>query len=137
MVIGSWSLVASNQLPTTSYQLPMAKQILSGTIEEQCDFLYDLTLEKMEQGNFTGATHLLKEIVKHNPDYRDAAALLIEVKRHKSQQLTRLFSAIGVASLFVGIGTWMQLGSDWSFLALVIVGTLLGYAVGNVINSFR
>lgn len=115
----------------------MPKQLLAGTIDEQCDFLYDLSLEKMEHGNFTGAAHLLKEIVKHRPDYRDAPDLLIEVKRYKSQQLTRLFSAIGVASLFIGVGTWLQLGSDWSFLVLVAIGGLVGYGLGNLLNSFR
>jgi len=115
----------------------MPKQILTGTVDEQCDFLYDLSNEKMEQGNFTGAAHLLKEIVKHNPDYRDASDLLIEVKHHKSQQLTRLFSAIGVASLFIGIGTWLQLGSDWLYLILVAIGGFVGYGLGNLLNSFR
>ena len=38
------------------------KQTLIGTLDEQCEFLYDLALEKMDQGNYTGAAHALKEI---------------------------------------------------------------------------
>ena len=70
----------------------MAKQVLAGTLEDQCEFLYILAQEKMAQGNFTGATYALKEIVKHKPDYRDAATLLAEAKRQKSKQSGLLLS---------------------------------------------
>ena len=61
----------------------MAKQALSGSLEEQCEFLYTLAVEKMGDGNYTGAVHALKEIVKYAPDYRDSAELLAEAKRRK------------------------------------------------------
>ena len=54
----------------------MPKQLLTGSLEEQCQFLYSLALEKIQQGNYTGAVHALKEIVKYKPDFLDAADLL-------------------------------------------------------------
>ncbi len=38
----------------------MPKQMLSGTLDEQCAFLYDLGRQKMEQGNYTGAIHAFR-----------------------------------------------------------------------------
>jgi hypothetical protein len=110
----------------------MPKQILSGTLEEQCEFLYQLAQEKMTQGNYTGATHALQEIVKHAPTFRDAAALLDEAKQKKAEQRSLLFSAMGGAALFIALGTILQLPNDWLFLTFAIVGALLGFAIGNV-----
>ncbi|HMN31708.1 MAG TPA: hypothetical protein PKE45_26400, partial [Caldilineaceae bacterium] len=62
-----------------SYTNRMPKQLLTGTLEEQCEFLYTMAVEKMAQGNYTGAVHALKEVVKHAPDFRDAQALLDHV----------------------------------------------------------
>ena len=64
----------------------MPKQRLSGTLEEQCEFLYNLALEKMSQGNYTGAAHAFKEILKYKPDFRDTERLYQEVKEYKSEQ---------------------------------------------------
>lgn len=59
----------------------MPKQKLTGTLDEQCQFLYDAALTKMADGNYTGAKHALQEIVKYKPDFRDAAQLLEEADR--------------------------------------------------------
>ena len=115
----------------------MPKQQLTGTLDEQCEFLYNLAQEKMEQGNFTGAAHALKEIVKHNPGFRDAAVVLADAKRRKSEQSMLLWFAFGGAALFVLFGTMMQLGNDFLFLGLIAVGALLGFLVGNLVRSLR
>lgn len=115
----------------------MPKQLLSGTLDEQCEFLYDLASEKMAQGNYTGAVHALREIVKHQPDYRDAAALLEEAKARKAEQSRLLWFSIGGAALAVGAGTLLQVGNDLIFLVLIAGGTLLGFFAGNYIQSLR
>lgn len=115
----------------------MQKQQLSGTLEEQCEFLYTLAQEKMAEGNYTGATHALKEVVKHAPTFRDAAALLQVAQQRKAEQRKLLLFGIAGALLFTAIGTWLQLGSDLIFIGLIVVGALVGYATGNLVNSFR
>jgi hypothetical protein len=115
----------------------MPKQLLTGTLDEQCEFLYNLALEKMEQGNYTGAVHALKEVVKHNPGFRDTAARLAEAKRRKSEQSQLLWFAFGGAMLFVLFGTMMQLGNDFLFLGLVAAGAVVGFLVGNFVRGLR
>ncbi len=115
----------------------MPKQTLTGTLEEQCEFLYNMAQEKLAQGNFTGAVHLLKEIVKHAPQYRDAAGLLVEAKRKKSTQTTLLVAAFGGAALFIGVGTWLEVRNDFIFLLLAVVGGLVGFGAGNFLRSFQ
>jgi hypothetical protein len=115
----------------------MPKQLLSGSLDEQCEFLYNLALDKMGQGNFTGAVHALQEIVKHKPDFRDAAARLAEAKARKAQQNQLLWFAFGGAAIFVLIGTIIQVGNDLIFLAFAIAGGLLGFMIGNLVQSLR
>jgi hypothetical protein len=115
----------------------MPKQLLTGTLDEQCEFLYKLAQEKMQQGNYTGAVHALKEIVKHNPEFRDAKAFLAEAKRHQAEQSQLLWFAFGGAAIFVFIGTLLQLGNDLFFIGLIAVGALLGFLVGNMVRSLR
>lgn len=115
----------------------MPKQLLTGTLDEQCEFLYNLALEKMQQGNFTGAIHALKEIVKHNPGFRDASAVLAEAKRRKAEQGRMLWFVFGGAALFVFAGTVFQVGNDLLFLALIAAGALLGFLMGNLVQGLR
>ncbi len=115
----------------------MPSQKLTGTLEEQCEFLYNLALEKMSQGNYTGAIHALKEIVKYKPDYRDAAQLLAKAKQRKSEQTFLLLMAVFGATVMVAIGGAIGVPNDLIFLVFVIIGALIGYAVGNLIRSFR
>ena len=107
----------------------MKRQLLSGTLEEQCEFLYNLALDKQKQGNYTGAYHALKEVVKHKPNFRDAATLLAEVKEKKSEQRSLLGAAMVGAILFTAIGTYIGVPNDFYFLFLVVLGALAGYAV--------
>ncbi|MEZ4870283.1 MAG: hypothetical protein R3C14_53630 [Caldilineaceae bacterium] len=111
----------------------MPKQELTGTLDEQCDFLYKMAQEKMAQGNFTGAVHALKEVVKYAPDFRDASRLLQEAQRKKKAQSRLLLISLLGAAIFVGVGTWLQVTSDWLFLAFALVGALLGFGVGNLL----
>ena len=115
----------------------MPKQLLSGTLEEQCEVLYNLAEEKIRQGNYTGAVHALAEIVKHKPDFRDVAALLADVKRRKSVQTQLLWGGFIGAALGVGVGTLLQVRNDWVLLALAAAGVLTGYGLGNWILGRR
>lgn len=115
----------------------MPNQQLTGTLEEQCEFLYNLALEKMGQGNYTGAVHVLKEIVKYKPDFRDAAQLLEVAKKRKSEQTFLLLMAVAGASVSVAIGGMIGVPNDLIFLILMVLGALVGYGVGNFIRSFQ
>lgn len=115
----------------------MPKETLSGTLDEQCEFLYDLALEKMNQGNYTGAAHALKEILKYKPGFRDTERLYEEVKARKSEQTFLLMMAFAGAAVFVAIGGVVGVPNDLVFLVVVVVGALVGYGIGNLISSFR
>ncbi|MCB0115771.1 MAG: hypothetical protein R2873_05785 [Caldilineaceae bacterium] len=115
----------------------MPKQLLTGSLEEQCDFLYQLAQEKMQIGNYTGAIHALDEVVKHAPDYADAADLLALAKRRKTDQRNRLLFALIGAALFIGIGTFAQVTNDLWLFALAFLGLLVGYGVANLVSSLR
>jgi len=115
----------------------MPKETLTGSLDEQCDFLYTMAIEKMQQGNFTGAAHVLSEIVKHQPDFRDAQALLAEAKQRKAEQRWLLIiSLIGLTG-GVYIGSIRGAANDFWLLLYAGIGLLVGYAVGNLLNSLR
>ena len=115
----------------------MPKELLKGSLDEQCEFLYQLALEKMEQGNYTGATHALAEVVKHAPDYRDASELLAEAKRRKTEQRALLlWASLGLA-VGIAFGSVVGLTNDIYLLVFAIVGAVVGYGVGNLVGSFR
>lgn len=115
----------------------MPKQLLTGTLEEQCDFLFEMAQEKMREGNFTGAYHALKEVVKYAPERKEAVALLALAKERKSEQRRLLLVSLVGAILFIGIGSFARLSNDLWLLALGFVGLLVGYGVGNLLNSLR
>ena len=113
----------------------VAKKQLTGTLEEQCSFLYQLAQEKMEDGNYTGAVYALKEIVRHKPDYRDATQLLEKARRHKKAQSFRLIISLAGAALFVGIGSTAGVPNDLWLFVLAFAGLLVGYVFANLIRS--
>ena len=113
----------------------MAKKQLTGTLEEQCSFLYQLAQEKMASGNYTGAVYALKEILKYKPDYGDAPQLLEKARRHKKAQSFRLIISLVGAILFVGIGSTAGLRNDLWLFALAFSGLLVGYVVANLVRS--
>ncbi|MBX3052890.1 MAG: hypothetical protein KF753_15500 [Caldilineaceae bacterium] len=115
----------------------MPKELLTGSLEEQCDFLYEMAQEKMRVGNYTGAYHALKEVVKYAPDRSEAVALLALAKERKSEQTRLILLSLAGAILFVGFGSVARLSSDLWLLALGFVGLLVGYGVGNLLNSLR
>ena len=115
----------------------MPKQKLTGTLDQQCEFLYGLAISKIAQGNYTGAKHALQEIVKYKPDYRDARQLLEKVSAQKSDQTFLVIMAFVGAAIAVGFGSISQLGNDLVLLVLAAVGALVGYGAGNFIRSFR
>jgi hypothetical protein len=114
----------------------MTKQLLSGTLDEQCEFLYRLANEKMEQGNYTGAIHALDEIVTHAPDYKDAAELLALAKRRKSEHRNLLLWALLGLSIFVVLGSMLGLPNDLYLLIFAVVGALVGYGIGDLAGRY-
>lgn len=115
----------------------MAKQLLEGTLEEQCEFLYSLAQEKMAQGNFTGAVYALQEVTKHAPNYKGVQALLAEAKARKASQRRLLLGGILGAIVFVGIGTYSNIRNDFLLIGLALLGLVVGYGIANFLNSFR
>lgn len=115
----------------------MPKQLLTGTLEEQCDFLYAMAQEKMGEGNFTGAYHALKEVVKHAPARQEAVALLAIAKERKSEQTRLLLISLTGGILFIAIGSALRVSGDLWLLALGFIGLVVGYGVGNLLNSLR
>jgi len=113
------------------------KQLLTGTLDEQCEFLYTMAIEKMEVGNYTGAVYALREVVAHNPGFKDATALLAFVEERKFDQ-TFLLAAAGIgAVLGVGLYSWLQPGNDLLLWVYGLGGLLGGYGIGNLIRSFQ
>ena len=113
----------------------MVKKQLAGTLEEQCDFLYQLAQEKMTGGNYVGAVYALKEIVKYQPDYADAARLLAVARQQKKKQTFRIVLSLVGAILAVGVGSAVGLSNDLLLLALACAGLLLGYAASNLVRG--
>ena len=115
----------------------MPKQLLSGSLDEQCEFLYDLGVEKLSQGNYTGAVHAFKEIVAHAPEFRDSVELLAFAQQRKVEQRFLVVNAIVGGAVLVAVGSMLQLRNDLFLLALALVGTVLGYIVGAYLNHRR
>ncbi len=115
----------------------MPKEELTGTLEEQCDFLYALAVDKMAQGNFTGAAHVLKEIVKYAPDYPGAQELLAEARQRKAEQRTLVLLALLGLSVGVFVGSTVGVANDLLLFVYAGAGALGGYAFGNLFYSYR
>lgn len=115
----------------------MPKQMLSGSLDEQCEFLYDLALDKMQHGSYTGAIHALREIVKYAPDYRDAAHLLEEARQRQAETRRLILYAFLGGTLLIGVGTFMQVRNDLVLLALALAGAAVGYLAGIAVNRRR
>lgn len=126
---------AANGVVGGDTQNKVAKKQLTGTLEEQCSFLYQLAQEKMESGNYTGAVYALKEILKYKPDYGDAAQLLERARRHKKAQSFRLVISLVGAVIFVGIGSAAGLPNDLWLFGLAFAGLLVGYLFANLVQG--
>ncbi len=115
----------------------MPKKLLSGTLDEQCAFLYDLAQQKMAAGNYTGALHALKEIVKYKPDYPGAAALLAQAQQGKREVTVLLWFSFAGAIVAVFFGTLAALPNDFWFLGLAVAGAVAGFLLGSVMTGGR
>lgn len=115
----------------------MPKTLLTGTLEEQCAFLYNMAQEKAAVGNYAGASHALKEILKYAPEYPGAAELLAEVKTGKQEQNMMLVFVFGFAIAAIFVGTITQVPNDWWFIGLIVIGAVLGFLAGNAILLFK
>lgn len=115
----------------------MPKQLLTGTLEEQCAFLYDLAQQKMEAGNYTGAIHALTEILKYLPDYPGAQEMLAQARRGKREVNSLLWFSFGGAIVAIFVGTLWGLPNDLWFLGLALLGALLGFLAGSALTGGR
>ena len=115
----------------------MPKQLLTGTLAEQCDFLYDLAQQKMAQGNYTGALHALKEIADYAPDYKDVTVLLEQAQKRKREQTMLIVTSLFGLALFVGAGSLVGVANDLWFLVLAVVGSVVGFFAGNALIIYR
>ncbi len=120
----------------------MVKNLLEGTLEEQCEFLYDLGVEKLKTGNFAGALYAFREIVRHDPAYRDVAALLVEARGRKSEQRQLILVGLGSGALFMGVGRLTGISHDLALILVGALGLVCGYLgctwirMGSVANPF-
>lgn len=115
----------------------MPKQLLTGTLEEQCAFLYDLAQQKMKAGNYTGAIHALAEILKYKPDYPGAAEMLHAARQGKRSVNLLLAFSFGGAILAIFLGTLWGLPNDFWFLLLALTGAVLGFLLGSLATGGR
>jgi uncharacterized membrane protein len=115
----------------------MPKQLLTGTLEDQCDFLYDLAKQKMAQGNYTGALHALKEIADHAPDYKDVPVLLAQAHQRKREQTMLVVTSLIGLAVFVGVGSLVGVLNDLLLLLLAMLGAVVGFFVGNAFIIYR
>jgi hypothetical protein len=111
--------------------------MLTGTLEEQCAFLMDLSQQKMAAGNFTGALHALKEIQKHAPEYPGLAEAMARAQAGKREQRTLVLSGFGGAVVAVFLGTWLDVPNDLWLLGLALIGAVGGYLIGAAIVGRR
>lgn len=107
----------------------MVKKLLQGPREEQCEFLYDLGVEKMQSGNFAGAYYAFKEVARHNPGFQDVQLLLAEVKARKAEQRLLIVAGLVGGAVFVALGRMAGLSHDLALIAAGAVGLVCGYAV--------
>ncbi len=114
----------------------MPKKLLTGTLEEQCAFLFTVAQEKMAAGNFTGAIHALKEILKHAPAYPGAQALMAQARRRKREQGLLLWGSFAGAIVAIFFGTLGQLPNDVWLLALALAGAGAGFLVSNGVAAW-
>lgn len=105
----------------------MVRKMLEGTMEEQCEFLYTLALDKMKTGNFTGALYALREVAKHDPGYRDVASLLAQARRRKAEQRSLILVGLGTGVLFAIAARAAGLTHDLGLMASGLAGLVCGY----------
>lgn len=115
----------------------MRKQELTGTLEEQCETLYEIAQDKMSQGNYTGAYHALKDIVNHKPDFRDVEELFAEAKAKKSEQRFLILVSLITSMLFVWIGSQLRISNDIVFISVAVVGAIFGYVIAVWLSNLR
>jgi len=63
--------------------------------------------------------------------------LLAIAKQRKSEQSRLLLISLIGGILFIGIGSALGVSGDLWLLALGFVGLVVGYGVGNLLNSLR
>lgn len=108
----------------------MPRQMLTGTLDEQCAFLLNVAQEKMAAGNYTGAIHALKLIRKHKPDFAGAAELLEQARKGKREQSLLVYFGFAGAVIGIFVGRWREVPNDLWFLGLTLGGAIVGYLLG-------
>ncbi len=111
----------------------MVKEELQGSLEEQLATIYDLVQERMAAGRYSGAIHYAKEIIKHDPDYRDIQDILQEARRAKREQTFLLLASLLGAAIAVFVTRRLGWTRDWQSLAAAGVGAVVFFFI---LNSF-
>lgn len=115
----------------------MPKEQLQGPLEDQLAVVYDIVQQRMATGRYSGAVHYAKEIIKHDPNYRDIQELLRAAQTAKRQQSILLSASLLIAILAVAITRWLGWTQDWLSLIVAALGALLGFLLANFLLSRR
>lgn len=105
----------------------MAKQQLSGTLDEQLATLYDMTQQRLADGKYSGAVHFAKQIVKVDPNYRDIQEILRKAQRAKYEQTWAMVVSLIVAMLAIALARPLGFSKDWQMLIFGFFGLLIGF----------
>lgn len=105
----------------------MAKQQISGTLEEQLATVYDIVQQRMADGKYSGAVHYAKEIIKADPNYRDIQQILRSAQQAKRQQSLTLVVSLLAAIVGVIIARFAGFDKDWQMLLAGFIGLLVGF----------
>ncbi len=105
----------------------MVKKLLDGTVEEQCEFLYELGIEKMKTGNYAGALYAFKEVAKHDAEYLEVSVLLATARERKHEQKMLIMVGLAAGFLFMVIGRLSGVSHDLALILLGALGLVCGY----------
>ncbi len=106
------------------------RKLLNGTVDEQAAHLYEMAVEAMAEGRYSGAYRYLAEIERAVPGYRDVPALLATVRRAKQEQRFLLISSLTGGMIFIALARLLGIQSEWLFIGAAILGLALGFAAG-------
>jgi len=62
--------LAAGSESSFAYESSMPKQTLSGSLTDQLAAMYEMVVERMEDGRYSGALHYANEIMQGDPEYR-------------------------------------------------------------------
>lgn len=115
----------------------MARQQLQGTVEEQAAQLYDMAVEAMQEGRYSGAYRYFLEIERALPGFRDVPEQLKKARQARQEQRTLLMSSLLGAMLLIVLARVLGAQSELVFLGAGILGLALGFIVSFMLTGSR